>query len=181
VLKSRQAGRAGTRKAACNYDSYIHRDAYKSGTKPAGNPRQSGHHAPRQVPFDPPEFLRPRRNYPTISEALLAFEYLRPAAPPAPQRRPSVLWRAGGRAGLFKLKSRRDLNFKISIWLANLSASFRPRERTTAFPPPRRRGQIARVRHQKSFTSRALFPPLPCPPLLLAPASPFASSPLLLR
>lgn len=61
-------------------------------------------------------------------------------------------------AGLFKLKSRRDLNFKISIWLANLSASFRPRERTTALPPPRRRGQIARVRHQKSFTSRALFP-----------------------
>lgn len=83
-------------------------------------------------------------------------------------------------AGLFKLKSRRDLNFKISIWLANLSASFRPRERTTALPPPRRRGQIARVRHQKSFTSRALFPP--CPFLLFSCsllASPSAS-PLLL-
>lgn len=66
----------------------------------------------------------------------------------------------GGR-GLFKLKSRQDLNFKISIWLANLSASFRPRERTTALPPSPRRGQIARVRHQKSFTSRALFF-LPC-------------------
>lgn len=63
--------------------------------------------------------------------------------------------------GLFKLKSRQDLNFKISIWLANLSASFRPcaNERTTAFPSPPRRGQIARVQHQKSFTSRALFPP----------------------
>lgn len=94
--------------------------------------------------------------------------YIRPPLPP-----PSPL--AGGR-GLFKLKSRQDLNFKISIWLANLSASFRPRERTTALPSLPRRGQIARVRHQKSFTSRALFLPSPLPfsSLLLS----FSRSPL---
>lgn len=103
-----------------------------------------------QAPFDLSEFLSLRRNYPTISKTLPALEYLHSplASAPSPP--------AGGR-GLFKLKSRQDLNFKISIWLANLLASFRPRERTTALPSPPRRGQIARVRHQKSFTSRALF------------------------
>lgn len=110
--------------------------------------------SPCQAPFDLSEFLRLRRNYPTISKTLPALEYLHP-----PPLHPPLSPPAGGR-GLFKLKSRQDLNFKISIWLANLSASFRPRERTTALPSPPRRGQIARVRHQKSFTSRVLFLPL---------------------
>lgn len=79
---------------------------------------------PCQAPFDLPEFLRLRRNYPTISETLPALEYLHPPSLPRSRRRSPP---AGGR-GLFKLKSRQDLNFKISIWLANLSASFRPRE-----------------------------------------------------
>lgn len=123
-------------------------------------------------------FSSPRRNYPTISKTLPALEYLHPPSP-------AVSPPAGGGRGLFKLKSRQDLNFKISIWLANLSASFRPRERTTALPSLPRRGQIARVRHQKSFTSRALFlyPPSPHSSLLLSfsrsPLSPSAT-PLLL-
>lgn len=123
---------------------------------------------PCQAPFDLSEFLRLRRNYPTISKTLPALEYLHPLLPPSPP--------VGGR-GLFKLKSRQDLNFKISIWLANLLASFRPRERTTALPSPPRRGQIARVRHQKSFTSRALFllPFLPSCSSSLAPLLPSAS------
>lgn len=126
--------------------------------------------SPCQATFDLSEFLQLRRNYPTISKTLPALEYLHPPAP-VPLLSPP----AGGR-GLFKLKSRQDLNFKISIWLANLSASFRPRKRTTALPSPPRCGQIARVRHQKSFTSRALF----FPPFSSLSLPSYFASPLLL-
>jgi len=172
ALKSRP-GLAGEKSGSQLRFVYIYdRDAYKSGTKrfrPAtpGNP---GSTRPAKYRLIPPEFLSAAPGREIIRQLARPCShsntYIRslPSGPPPPlplrvQRRRSVLRRAGGRAGLFKLKSRRDLNFKISIWLANLSASFRPRERTTALPPPRRRGQIARVRHQKSFTSRALFPP----------------------
>lgn len=146
----------------------IHCYAYKSGTKRSRHSRiRRVRPAASQVPFDPflSLLLSPSRSL------FLNFsgsgEIIRQLARPCSYsntyiHRPLRCLLPEGR-GLFKLKSRQDLNFKISIWLANLSASFRPcaSERTTAFPPPPRRGQIARVQHQKSFTSRALFPPSP--------------------
>lgn len=90
--------------------------------------------------------------------------YIRPSPPATVSSR-------GGR-GLFKLKSRQDLNFKISIWLANLSASFRPRERTRF----RLLLDVARLRGSdiKSLLRRVLFffPPFYSLALLLPSASP---------
>lgn len=86
-----------------NYGSYIHRDAYKSGTKrfsPGNLLAESCTtcSAKRQVPFDPSEFLKLQRNYPTISETLLAFEYLHSlfSASSPPQTPLSVIRRVGG-------------------------------------------------------------------------------------